>query len=166
MMVLLRTSDDSSMIRERIRPEEEVVVEVVEEVVVEVVVEVVEEVVEEVAEELQEEAVVEPQEVIRNNNWWNGWTTDIDGEFWEGDLTRSSGSYYGEESYDLNDGSYPVDQFNCQLVWDLVAQDDTSSNVLVVHFKFKYKPLLKVVHTLSMMELVREILLPQLLDMV
>ena len=64
-------------------------------------------------------------------------TSIIVSSFWEGDLTRSSGSYYGEESYDLNDGSYPVNQFNCQLVWDLVAQDDTSSNCVGCTFQVK-----------------------------
>ena len=57
--------------------------------------------------------------------------------YWEGDLTRSSGTYYGQESYDMNNGAYPVNQFNCQLVWDLVAQDDTSSNCVGCTFQVR-----------------------------
>ena len=64
-------------------------------------------------------------------------TSIIVSSYWEGDLTRASGSYYGEESYDLNDGSYPTNQFNCRLVWDLLAQDDTSSNCLGCTFQVK-----------------------------
>ena len=64
-------------------------------------------------------------------------SSTIVSSYWEGDLTRSSGTYYGQESYDMNNGAYPVNQFNCQLVWDLVAQDDTSSNCTGCTFQVK-----------------------------
>ena len=43
-------------------------------------------------------------------------------KYWAGDIViAEDGSASGWESYDLNEGELPVDEYNCQLVWDLTS---------------------------------------------
>ena len=49
-------------------------------------------------------------------------------EYWSGELSvDAEGSGSGWESFDLNDGTLGVDEYNCQLVWDLATTTNTGA---------------------------------------
>ena len=49
-------------------------------------------------------------------------------EYWSGDLSiAEDGSATGWESFDLNNGELAVDEYNCQLVWDLASATATGA---------------------------------------
>ena len=49
-------------------------------------------------------------------------------DYWAGELSvDATGSGSGWESYDLNDGTYGVDEYNCQLVWDLATATNSGA---------------------------------------
>ena len=49
-------------------------------------------------------------------------------DYWAGEISvDADGNGSGWESYDLNDGTYGVDEYNCQLVWDLATATNTGS---------------------------------------
>ena len=55
-----------------------------------------------------------------------------------GEATVAPGtSYQGWESYDRNDGTLGVDQYNCQLVWDTVGAPSTNSTCSDCVFTFE-----------------------------